>query len=120
MIELTDAKLIQAKYLEGLSRNYKQKIISHSLKEHSFGWSFSYNTEDSVRNPKNRLVGVQPIIINRWTGQTACLDLMFYERVAGVTLEDKFYENYPSFKKYKSDSDGAPPLHVVFQKNSSC
>ena len=102
MIDLTEAKLIQTEYLESLSKMYKRKIVSHSLEEHSFGWSFSYNTEDSARNPKNSLVGAQPIIINKWTGQATHLYFPFNERIQGVTLEDKFYEEYPNFRDYKS------------------
>ncbi|WP_338794278.1 hypothetical protein [Bernardetia sp. MNP-M8] len=100
MIDLTEAKMIQAEYLESLSKMYKQKIVSRSLKEHSFGWSFSYNTEDCVRNSGNSLVGAQPIVINKWTGQANDLHFPFDEMIKGVTLEDKFYEKYPSFRNY--------------------
>ncbi|WP_375562696.1 hypothetical protein ACE193_09220 [Bernardetia sp. OM2101] len=100
MIDLAEAKIIQAGHLESLSKMYKQKIVSHSLEEYSFGWAFSYNTEDSAHNPKNSLIGAQPIIINKWTGQSSDLEFHFSEMIKGITLEDKFYEKYPSFRNY--------------------
>lgn len=98
MITLKEAEIIQDKYLESLSKMYKQKIIGGNLEEHTFGWTFGYGTP---MNAKNILIGgFSPIAINKWTGEAKHLNHHFSEMVKGVTIEDKFYEEYPSFRSY--------------------
>ncbi|WP_338815116.1 hypothetical protein V9L05_08395 [Bernardetia sp. Wsw4-3y2] len=98
MITIKEAEIIQDKYLESLSRMCKQKVVGGYLEEHTFGWTFGYGTP---MNAKNILVGgFSRIVINKWTGEAKDLNIHFSEMVKGITIEDKFYEEYPNFRSY--------------------